>query len=91
MSKQIVKLKPVTEVIADRQMVHGDFRDVAKKSQEFQAILRDGKNWDDLPDHQKEGLLMICHKVARILSGDPNHLDHWQDICGYAARVASYL
>jgi hypothetical protein len=32
-------------------------------------------------------LEMIAHKIARILSGDPNHRDHWEDIAGYAELV----
>lgn len=27
---------------------------------------------------------MILAKIARIVSGDPNHADHWDDIAGYA-------
>jgi hypothetical protein len=36
---------------------------------------------------QKEGIEMIEHKLCRILCGDPNFRDHWQDITGYAMRV----
>jgi hypothetical protein len=36
---------------------------------------------------QKEGIEMIEHKLCRILCGDPNFRDHWQDIAGYAMRV----
>ena len=33
---------------------------------------------------QREALGQITFKIARILSGDPNHPDHWDDIAGYA-------
>ena len=33
------------------------------------------------------GIEMIEHKLCRILCGDPNFRDHWQDIAGYAMRV----
>lgn len=33
---------------------------------------------------QKEALEMIMHKVARLLNGDPRHIDAWSDIVGYA-------
>ena len=29
-------------------------------------------------------LEMIVHKIGRILAGNPNHLDHWVDVEGYA-------
>ena len=34
---------------------------------------------------------MIACKIARILSGDPNWRDHWDDIAGYATLVAERL
>ena len=30
---------------------------------------------------------MIAHKIARIICGNPNHLDHYIDIVGYAQRI----
>ena|SRR5580765_1543057 len=33
---------------------------------------------------QQEALHMICVKIARIISGDAKHKDHWDDIAGYA-------
>jgi len=33
---------------------------------------------------QGEAIHMICVKLARIVCGDPNHADHWDDIAGYA-------
>jgi hypothetical protein len=40
---------------------------------------------------QKEALEMICHKMARILNGNPNEHDHWHDISGYSTLVANLL
>jgi hypothetical protein len=34
---------------------------------------------------------MICHKMARIMNGDPNYSDSWHDIAGYAKLVADRL
>lgn len=44
-------------------------------------------NWEGLSFDKKEALEMIVHKIARILNGDPNHKDSWQDIVGYAELV----
>jgi hypothetical protein len=30
---------------------------------------------------------MIAHKIARIICGNPNHLDHYIDVVGYAQRI----
>jgi hypothetical protein len=53
--------------------------------------MRCAPGWAKLPAEMKEALDMIQHKAARILTGDPRHLDHWVDIGGYAARVAEAL
>lgn len=42
------------------------------------------------PD-QREALDMIAHKIGRILNGDPDYADSWQDIAGYAQLVADRL
>ncbi|WP_257617167.1 hypothetical protein [Campylobacter pinnipediorum] len=34
---------------------------------------------------------MIAHKIARILAGNPNYKDHWDDIAGYATLVSKEL
>jgi hypothetical protein len=44
--------------------------------------------WSRLDHSQAEALDMIAHKIGRILAGDPNHADHWDDIAGYARLVA---
>lgn len=42
------------------------------------------------PD-QQEALDMICHKIGRIVCGDPNYADSWHDIAGYAKLVEDSL
>lgn len=42
------------------------------------------------PD-QQEALDMICHKIGRIVCGDPDYADSWHDIAGYAQLVADRL
>lgn len=43
-----------------------------------------------LPIH-KEALDMIVHKIGRILNGNPNYIDSFRDIAGYAELVVNYL
>ena len=40
---------------------------------------------------QKESIHMIIAKLSRILYGNPNHVDHWIDIAGYAKLVSDRL
>jgi hypothetical protein len=40
---------------------------------------------------QKESLHMIAHKIGRIMTGNPDHLDHYQDIEGYSRLISQRL
>jgi hypothetical protein len=46
--------------------------------------MKSGTNWISLSDGQAEALEMIAGKIARILSGNPDFADHWDDVIGYA-------
>jgi len=70
-------------IITKRQRTHGVYKEQSAYSQTLKEILRQGKNWDILNDGQKEALEMIAVKIARVLNGDHNFRDHWDDIVGY--------
>lgn len=76
----------VETILADRQKIHGTFADNARLSQNLKALVFAYSI--DLNDEQHEALEMILHKVARIACGDPNHVDHWDDIAGYATLAS---
>jgi hypothetical protein len=40
---------------------------------------------------QREALDMIIHKMGRIINGNPDKVDHWVDIAGYATLVSDRL
>jgi len=67
-----------------KQKTHGDYKNTATISQALKGVMSAGKNWDVLKDTQREALELIVMKIARILSGDHNYRDHWDDIEGYA-------
>ena len=69
---------------------HGDFRNTADTSQNIKAVMMAGKNWDKLNNNQREALACIAMKIGRILSGDYNFRDHWDDIEGYAELGGEY-
>ena len=78
------------KTLKDRQQTHGDFKTHAAISQELKSVLWK-HDFHGLDNHQVEALEMICHKIARILNGNPNTHDHWHDIAGYATLVAKEL
>ena len=83
----------INEILAERGKTHGDFKDHAKTAQRLKFTLREqSKDWQiDFSYTQQEALEMICHKIARIVAGDPNFADHWRDIAGYSTLVANEL
>ena len=78
----------IEELLAERGKVHGDFTYHALFTQCLKENMRNAPNWNNLSHVQKESLEMIQHKIGRILAGDPNHADHWDDIAGYATLAA---
>ncbi len=78
----------IAAILAERGKTHGDFTDNARVMQSLKRIVHDEVGWDRLTDVQREALHMILHKVGRIISGNPNVHDHWDDIAGYA-KLAS--
>lgn len=75
---------PIEYILTEREKTHGIFHEQTAMSQSIKDVVKSGKNWGKLTDQQKEALEMICLKMARILSGNPNYRDHWDDIAGYA-------
>lgn len=82
----------IHDTLAKREKTHGSFRSHAQLSQYLKEILQERtKAWAQLHPYQREALEMICHKMARIINGNPNEVDHWVDIAGYATLVADIL
>lgn len=95
----------VSATLDERGKRYGDFTDHARVAQRLQDTLRehnvnattgDGKvyqqyPWQCLVPVQKQALTVICDKLARIISGDPNYADNWHDIQGYAKLAEDRL
>lgn len=83
----------IQELLAERGKRYGDFMGHARITMDLKVAIRDHVYSHDVklqPD-QWEALDMICHKIGRIVNGDPNWADSWDDIAGYAALVSNRL
>lgn len=79
------------QVANEREATHGHYAVSAELAQKLKKLVRDDSNaWRRTPA-QNEALDMILFKVARIVTGDPNHVDHWRDVAGYAELVMREL
>ena len=83
----------VGSVLEERGKRYGKFKDHAELSQTLKMVVYDRVTERSLvmADDQKEAIDMICHKMARIVNGDPDYVDSWVDIAGYAQLVADRL
>ena len=81
----------VEEILINRGGRYGSFRDGAQISQSLKEVMTAQDNWHLLSNDKKESLQMIVLKISRILNGDAEYRDSWDDISGYAQLVAKGL
>lgn len=83
----------ITATLQERGSRYGKFIGHAMVTQELKGVIRDqlAIRARTLADDQQEALEMICHKIGRIVNGDPDYADSWHDIAGYAQLVADRL
>lgn len=75
------------KVSEERGKNYGDFSKMAADAQSLKCMLVSAQ----MNVVQREAMQMICTKLARIANGDPNHVDSWFDIAGYANLVVKDL
>lgn len=82
---------PTDLLLAERGKTHGDFGEHARITQNLKDVMRETDGWGRLTLAQREALEMNAHKVGRILAGNADYPDHWDDIAGYARLVSQRL
>ncbi|KVE99283.1 hypothetical protein WJ03_13345 [Burkholderia vietnamiensis] len=81
----------ITETLAERGARYGVFAEHAHIAQALQDAMRATGGWSKLAADQKQALTVIADKIARMLNGDPDYVDNWHDIIGYAKLVEDRL
>jgi hypothetical protein len=81
----------IDEILSERGKSYGPFAGHARITQAIKAAMYTAPRWDSLNVVQKEALEMVAHKIGRILNGDPNYLDSWDDAIGYLTLVTKDL
>ena len=76
-----------------RAVDYGKFIEGAEVMQMLKRVVLNALNNRDktLAHDQAEAMDMIIHKIGRIINGNPDVVDHWLDIAGYAQLVADRL
>ena len=73
-------MNTVNETLEARGKQYGDFGEVAELAQQLKKMLVVGA----MVPVQREAMDLICTKLARLATGNPDHRDSWVDIAGYA-------
>ena len=79
------------EIIEERDARYGEWAEQATISQRLKRIVGNTPNWSTLEDFQKESIEMCLHKLSRILNGDPDYKDSWEDASLYLKLVVDRL
>lgn len=72
------------KLLEERGAHYGPFDGNAMISQRLKFVLHGTPSWGRLNLTQREALELICVKISRIIGGDPDYVDSWRDIGGYA-------
>lgn len=89
---QPVAASGVAATLQERGKRYGSFAEHANIAQALKEVMwQNNVKWFELANDQKQALEVIADKVARILNGDPNYVDNWHDIQGYAKLVEDRL
>jgi uncharacterized protein (UPF0297 family) len=83
----------VDATLVERGNRYGDFEGHANITQGLKSVIAHALNTRNkvLACDQQEALDMVCHKIGRIINGDPNYIDSWHDIAGYVRLVEQRL
>ena len=81
----------LNKILSERGDRYGSFADVANTTMRILRAIQWAKNGKSMSDSQEVALQMIASKIARIANGDPDYIDNWVDIAGYAQLIANKL
>ena len=88
-----IKPTGIDAVLAERGTRYGPFSGHAEVTQRLKKVIENhlGNSKTIISNVHQEALDMICHKIGRIVNGDPNYADSWVDIAGYAQLVVDKI
>ena len=86
-------MSDIEDTLHERGSRYGKFTGHAEITQDLKRLIAGHLDTrkKTLDDDQQEALDMICHKIGRIVNGNPNYDDSWRDIAGYAELIVKRL
>lgn len=81
----------IQDLLSSRDSLYGSFMRQSETAQALKQMLFERCDPSRMSADQAEAINMICVKLSRIVNGDPNYVDSWVDIAGYAQLVVNRL
>ena len=81
----------VDQTLQERGKRYGSFASHARIAQALKQTMWITTGWGQMKPDQQQAIEVIADKLARILNGDPDYIDNWHDIQGYAKLVEDRL
>lgn len=74
----------INQVLAERGSNYGDWGRECRMNEIIIETLSTGEGWSQMDPTQREAMRRLVMKTVRIANGNPDHLDSWRDLEGYA-------
>lgn len=81
----------VQSILDQRGSNYGEFINNASCATSLKEAAKYFSGWNSMPPDMKEAIDLIFSKISRAITGNPEHIDNWDDIAGYAQLVANRL
>lgn len=90
---EIIQFQTATieQILEQRNQQYGNFQGHSRISQNIKRAFSDSPNWSLLSNDKRECLEMVANKIGRILNGNQEFYDSWNDIIGYMKLVVKTL
>lgn len=76
------------EMLENREENYGSFQTNAHLIQQLKRQTRGMTGWERLSPDKQQSIDMIFTKIGRIITGNSNQQDSWDDIAGYAELIS---
>lgn len=81
----------IDAILAERGASYGEYAEGANIAMCMFAVAQITPSYSKMTGAQQYAVFMTLAKLARLLNGDPNHVDSWSDIVGYSTLVLNTL
>jgi len=78
-------------ILEDREPKYGDYQANAHLIQQLKRQVRGMTGWGKMTPDKQQSIDMIFTKIGRIITGDSDLKDSWDDIIGYAELIVTKI